>query len=83
MEKPIIQRERASKGYHISAYFFSKVLAEMPIRLLANLLYVTLLYWITGLSSSAEKFAIFLGILLLEAVAAQGLAFFISAISKD
>lgn len=67
-EKAIVARERASKMYHVGAYFAAKVVAEMPFKLAPAMVYVTILYWFVGLRNSAGRFFIFMGIMLLQAI---------------
>lgn len=80
-EKAIVSRERAGKMYHVSAYYLAKVVAEMPFRLLGNMIYAIILYWFVGLRSGADYFFIFLAIILLQAVSTQALAFVTSALA--
>ena len=80
-EKAIISRERAGKMYHVGAYFMAKVVAEMPFKLVPNMVYTVILYWFAGLRSGADYFFIFFGIMLLQAISTQGLAFFTSSLA--
>lgn len=82
-EKVIVSRERAGKMYHVSAYYLSKVISEMPMRIFGNMLYAIILYWFVGLRAEARRFFTFFGIILMQAISTQALAFFTSALAKN
>jgi len=82
-ERAIIFKERASGSYHLSAYFMSKTLSEMPTRLVLPLLFLTITFWMTAANSS---FAIFLGVCgctLLGVLAGESIGLFVGALIMD
>ena len=71
-EKLIVIRERASGAYACSAYYLSKYIAELP-KMIPRLFFCVLVYWIVGFAPSAERFFIFVCIIVCEALCAQAL----------
>jgi len=78
-ERTIVQRERSRASYPIFSYFASKLAAELPIGSVFPVMFGALVYPCTGLSPSPIKFAKFLGILVAESFAAQGLGLAVGA----
>ncbi len=81
-ERAIINKERASRTYRVSTYFLSKSLVELPRTLIATALFVVIFYWMVGLRPEAEYFFLFLFIVLLTTLAAESLAYMVSAIAN-
>ena len=64
-ERAVLIREQASSLYDVSAYFFAKILGEMPFSLIYPLFVTLILYWAIPLNtSSGSAFIIFCTILL-------------------
>jgi ABC-type multidrug transport system ATPase subunit/ABC-type multidrug transport system permease subunit len=57
-EKAAITRERRSGMYSGYTAFIAKFVAEIPINLIYELVYVVILYWIIGLNSNVGRFFI-------------------------
>jgi len=55
-EKRIIDKERASGSYHLSAYFLAKTFSEVPCRLLMPCIYICITYWMAGMNPAASAF---------------------------
>ncbi len=59
-DKKIFMRERSNKLYSISAYFFAKVISELPIFFIGNNLYGVITYFATELNDTySYKYYIF------------------------
>jgi hypothetical protein len=56
----------------MSAYFLSKLVAELP-KLVSKLFFCTLVYWIVGFNPSPWRFLNFVCIVLAEVLAAQAI----------
>ncbi|XP_077979353.1 protein white-like [Glandiceps talaboti] len=56
MEVPVFLREHHNGMYNTAAYFFTRVLAEIPSLLLLKTLYVTVSYWLVGLTPEFGRF---------------------------
>jgi len=81
-EYKIVSRERASKSYHISAYYIAKAIAEVPFNFLGPLLFGVLVYWIVGLHPTAVHFFRFILIIELETFLSIAIGMIISAVAK-
>jgi ABC-type multidrug transport system permease subunit len=54
-EKLIINRERSSKAYALSPFFFSRVMADLPM-IVFPLLMCTIVYFLAGFKPDAASF---------------------------
>ncbi|EME31653.1 ABC transporter, ATP-binding protein isoform 2 [Galdieria sulphuraria] len=79
LERSIVLRERASGMYRVSAYYLSKTLVEIPRSLLFSLFFCVVLYWMVGLRDSARSFFLFLVVIFLTSLTAEGIALTVSA----
>lgn len=82
-ERGVVNRERAGKMYHVLPYYLARFVADMPLRVGQGLLFGCIIYWIVGLNPSAGAFFIFVCILIVEGLAAQGLGIAVSAGSRN
>ena len=59
-ERPVFLREVNNNMYSVSAYFFGKVIAELPASILTPVIYGSIVYFSIGLSTVyAYKFPIY------------------------
>ena len=63
-ERGVVNRERASKQYHVLPYYLARFIADMPLRVGQGLLFGVIVYWIVKLNETAAAFFIFVGILI-------------------
>jgi ABC-type multidrug transport system ATPase subunit/ABC-type multidrug transport system permease subunit len=82
-ERIIILKERASGSYRLSAYFLSKTISELPIRLSLPLLYLMISFPMTSLAPTVKSFCQVASILLLSALAGESIGVFIGTITLD
>ncbi|XP_015266319.1 PREDICTED: ATP-binding cassette sub-family G member 2-like [Gekko japonicus] len=74
-EKRIFMHEYISGYYRVSAYFFSKIIADMiPMRTLPGIIFTCLNYFIIGFKPTAQAFFIMMITLILIAYAASSLS---------
>jgi len=66
----VVTKERAAGYYRLSAYYLAKQCSELPLIICQPTLFVTIVYWMTGLNRS-EAFLSQLLVILLTAVAGQ------------
>ena len=71
-EKNIVIREQASGAYATSAYYLSKLVAELP-KLSSKFVFCTLVYWIVGFNPDPTRYLNFLLIVICECLAAQAI----------
>lgn len=55
-ERPIFLRERASKNYDTSAYYWARAAAEIPLLVIQPVLLVMPSYYVIGLHNPAYKY---------------------------
>jgi ATP-binding cassette subfamily G (WHITE) protein 1 len=80
LERPIFLRELSNKMYVVSAYYLTKILAEIPVYFLSPLLMEIIVYFGIGLTVTAAKFFYFYLVMLLITLAASALGYFCSSI---
>lgn len=81
LEKRIIRKERESSSYRTLSLFIARILSGIPILLLANLIYSSGIYWMTGLKSNAGAFFIYLITITITVLFAQSYGLLIGAIA--
>jgi hypothetical protein len=65
-ERAVINKERASGSFRLSAYFIAKSLAEAPLKLVLPTLFLIIAYWMARINNN---FGIFLAILMFQLIA--------------
>jgi len=83
VEKSIVQKEQASNSYHLSAYYLSKVEAELPINLISPVVFSTILFWLTAFNHEVKRYFIFMGVICAEALGAVAIGTAISALAPN
>lgn len=81
MERGIVNRERSSNSYRVSAYYPAKVLSEWPLRAAPTVVFILISYWPVGFQRSADKFFLFLLCGVLEFTAMNAAGIMISSIA--
>lgn len=70
-ERPIINKERSSGAYRLSAYITSKFFSETPLQMVLPFVVVTLTYWCVNLHAHAGYYILYLLLGLLNAFASS------------
>merc|ERR1712176_1245713 len=83
LERTIIFKERASGSYQLSAYFISKTLSEMPVRLILPSMFWSIAYWMAGVNPRFDVSLGTLGCLLLAVLAGESYGLFVAASVMD
>lgn len=79
-ERAIFMHESASGFYRVSAYFVSKVFCDLiPMRIIPNLGFCSITYWMIGLKPTIQAFAFFYLQMVLTTICACALSFLMSA----
>jgi ABC-type multidrug transport system ATPase subunit len=79
-EKLVFKRECGSGLYNITAYFFSKIIAELPSRIIFPTICAVISYFMIGFQQSADKFFIYLATFIITDMCAQALGIWFAAI---
>ena len=82
-ERTIIMKERAAGSYRLSAYYLSKILSELPIRLFLPFLFLAISYPMANMNPSPRIFFAISGTQLLAALAGESVGLFIGTITTD
>lgn len=78
-ERQVLQKERASGSYRLSAYFLSKTISELPVLIVSPTVYLIICYWMVGLNPSAGSFFGYLLFELLSVWTAESIGLIIGA----
>jgi len=70
-------------AYSVSAYFISRILAEVPLNVIIPTIYATIIYWAVGLNPDPYRYLTFIAVVVLETQCAVAVGYTISAISPD
>ena len=82
-ERAVIEKERASGSYRLSAYFMAKSLSEGPLKLILPTMFLIIAYWMANIN---PNFGIFLAILvfqLLSILVAESIGLLLGAALKN
>lgn len=82
-EREIILKERAAGTYQLSAYFLSKITAELPVRLWLPCLFLAISYPMANLNPSPRVFFATVGTQLLASICGESVGIFIGTITLD
>eukprot|EP00980_Cylindrotheca_fusiformis_P005494 scaffold1170_cov122-Cylindrotheca_fusiformis.AAC.2 len=83
MERTVILKERSSGAYHLSAYFMAKTTSEMPMRMALPSIYMTISFWMAGISPKASLFFLTTFISLLSVIAGESIGLMVGASIYD
>lgn len=82
-ERVVILKERSSGAYHLSAYFIAKTTSEMPMRMALPFIYMTISFWMAGISPRFDLFCATTLISLLSVIAGESIGLLIGAAIYD
>ncbi|KAL9260303.1 ABC transporter G family member 9-like protein [Drosera capensis] len=82
-ERMMLEKERSSGMYRLSSYFMARIAGDLPMELVLPTVFITIVYWMTGLKPTAFAFFWNLFSLLLSVLVAQGLGLALGALVMD
>ena len=85
-ERDLLNKERASGLYRVSAYFASKIFAELPITVITPFIMLTISYWLSNVQQIPQDWALFFALyfwIILILMTATSIGFGISALTAD
>jgi len=82
-ERRVINKERASASYRLSAYFVANTVADLPVVLLMPFIFMVISYWMTAPSLGFLDFVLVTCIAMLAVMTGQSLGYLLGAIFDD
>lgn len=82
-EKKVFLRERGSKMYKVSAYYLGKSISELPNLVFFPILFGTIVYWMCNLNPGADRYFLFLLILVSMSLCAQALGMVLAVLAPS
>eukprot|EP00281_Chroomonas_sp_CCMP1168_P022996 CAMPEP_0206228544 /NCGR_PEP_ID=MMETSP0047_2-20121206/9226_1 /ASSEMBLY_ACC=CAM_ASM_000192 /TAXON_ID=195065 /ORGANISM="Chroomonas mesostigmatica_cf, Strain CCMP1168" /LENGTH=645 /DNA_ID=CAMNT_0053651795 /DNA_START=134 /DNA_END=2071 /DNA_ORIENTATION=- len=82
-ERIVFQREHALGMYSTEAFYFTKIMTELPHNIILPFAQMAIIYFVIGYQNSAESFLIFCGINALNMNSGNALGIFIACIFSD
>lgn len=67
----MLVKERASGMYRLSAYFLARIVSDLPLELILPTMFVTVVYWMSGLKTTASGFFLTLLVVLYNVFVSQ------------
>nr|GMD75774.1 ABC transporter G family member 25 [Ipomoea batatas] len=82
-DRAVFLKERASGMYNLPSYFLARVAGDLPMELILPTLFLTILYWMSGLKPDILAFVLTLLVVLGYVIVSQGLGLALGAIIMD
>jgi len=82
-ERAVINKERSSGSYRLSAYFLGKSISEMPIQCILPSISVIITYWMCGLNQAPDRFFLHWIMVLLTTFLGSSIGLTIGACIQD
>ncbi|XP_052074941.1 uncharacterized protein LOC127712505 [Mytilus californianus] len=81
-ERGVIKKEREAGAYRLSAYYAAKITSDLPLILIAPILFYSIIYWMSAVGDGI-LFSIFIGVNLLFCTVAQSIGHIIGTAMPD
>ncbi|MCD7459035.1 ABC transporter G member 9 [Datura stramonium] len=82
-ERMMLEKERSSGMYRLSAYFMARTVGDLPMELVLPTIFTIITYWMAGLKPSVGAFFSTLFSLLCNVLVSQGLGLALGAMVMD
>ncbi|CAN4075526.1 unnamed protein product [Withania somnifera] len=82
-ERVMLEKERSSGMYRLSAYFMARTVGDLPMELILPTIFTIITYWMAGLKPSAGNFFSTLFSVLYNVLVSQGLGLAIGSMIMD
>lgn len=82
-ERTVFYQQRANRYYSTFPYFLAGIIVELPIAITESLVYGTIVYWMTGLSSDVGRYFFFLFVNIALSLAMNAYCRFVASASRD
>ncbi len=82
-ERAVVLKERGSRLYHVSTYFWSKSVAELPRTLCLSLIFTIVTFFMISLRSGPSHFFAYYAAVFLTTMGSEGLSYCVSAFAND
>ncbi|KAK0547185.1 hypothetical protein OC846_004139 [Tilletia horrida] len=79
LQRQVMLRERSAGVYRTSAFFFSKILTEIPGQVLQRVFFYLVVYWMVGLQP--RRYGVWIAVNLLQVACSVSLGLFVGAVS--
>ncbi|CAN8076591.1 unnamed protein product [Agarophyton chilense] len=79
----VLNKDRASGAYRLSAYYFAKSMMETPVDMLTPIVFSSIVYWVVGLNPKISAFVLYIVVLVLDVLVAQSVGLLVSALFMD
>lgn len=83
LDRALLDKERASDMYRLSAYFLARLMADLPLDLLLPFLFITVVYFMANLRMTIAAFSLTMLTVFLTVITAQGVGLLIGATFTD
>lgn len=83
-EKAVFAREHANGYYGLSAYFFSKIIVELPFQIIFPIIQAAIMYWMVGFNGQPwYAFIVFAFTLVLLTLCGNAMGIFFASVFSD
>jgi len=79
-ENRVIKRERLARTYYVLPYYVSKILAELPFRIINPIVFCTIFYWMVGYQNDFVHYGTFVCIMAMVTLISANIGIILSCV---